>query len=52
MTAKMRLGLTDTALAVDCALALEAGGADVLVNLTNDGWFLQTGGPAASRSTI
>lgn len=31
VTAKMRLGLTDTALAVDCAVALEAGGADELV---------------------
>ena len=31
VTAKMRLGIVDTALALDCALALEAGGAESLV---------------------
>jgi len=31
VTAKMRLGIDDTARALDCALALEAGGADELV---------------------
>lgn len=30
VTAKMRLGLEDTSLALDCALAIEAGGADEL----------------------
>lgn len=31
VTAKMRLGISDTARALDCALALEAGGAESLV---------------------